>query len=109
MELDPDSPIALDAASCARSMVLAKLEDDSDFLNFAAGMMFAHGPRIFKGEDGTSPEDLDDRVAWLRSLVASLAHIAGVALVSASTDDLGFDKEHARRYLEELGALGITF
>jgi len=88
---------------------LGEARNDSDFVNFIAGMMFAHGPRIFKGEDGTSPEDLDDRVTWLRSLVASLAHIAGVALVSASTDDLGFDKEHALRYLEELGALGITF
>ena len=109
MELDPESPIALDAASCARSMVLAKVKNDADFLNFTMGMMFANGPHIFKGEDGTSPKDLDDRIRWLGSLVASLAFLAGVALVSASTGDDGFKLDDALRVLEELDAMGVTF
>lgn len=109
-DIHPDDPISVEAASFARSLVKASIDGDTDFRAFLWGQVTAHSPRIIGGQPGETEEQLYSRKVWETAFMASLAHIAAVAVISATRNADGeSDTAACARYLECMEIDGQTF
>jgi hypothetical protein len=108
MDISPTGPIAEEAASFARALVEAKIHEDEDFFDLVWGQMRL--PEAFIGDPGESDLDLEDRIKWQASLIASLTMIATAGILVGTKDAADeVDKEAALRFLRRMGKMGLTF
>jgi len=101
LPLRHDDPIAVEAASFARSLILARVNRELDFYQMISAETTR---RSSEGTDGV------EGAKWNAALIACLAAIAAVAIIAAEPDDSAEGSAgRATSFLESLAKIGFTF
>jgi hypothetical protein len=90
----------------ARSLIKAKVDDDSDFFDLVARWCgITELPAV-----NERPEAIVERGLWLTAIIACLAKLGAIALLTALE---GMDSEETQRHvtdwLESMERRGVTF
>jgi len=110
ININPEGPIAKEAAGFARSLIEANIDNDTEFFNLVWQQMPL--PKAFQPSPGETQTEVEHQVRFQASLIASLATIAALAILATNGGeeaDYEADREGALRFLRQLADHDITF